>query len=73
MNDFAEKLRDQLDIVMNKIDKSEEKAELWSKHAVLSELGRIDVERRQHQWDMEKQMDQDHQESLRRIRGQYRS
>lgn len=67
VDEFAEKLRNQLDIVMNRIDRSEEKAELWNEHAVLSHLGRIDVERRRHQLEMEKQMDQDHQNAIRQI------
>jgi hypothetical protein len=73
VEDFAEKLRDQLDIVMNKLDKSEKKAELWSQHAVLSELAAIETERKRHEWAMEKQRDLDQQDTLKHIRERYRA
>jgi hypothetical protein len=58
VGDFAEKLRDQLDIVMNRLDRSEEKKELWSKHAVLTELGKLQVGKAQHDFEMQKRRTQ---------------
>ena len=68
LNDFAEKLRNQLDIVMNKLDKSEQKMELWSTHAMLSERGKIEVARMQHQWELEKQREISQENVLTQIR-----
>ena len=60
-NDFAEKLRDQLDMVMNKIDRSEEKERLWSERAVLTARDKLEVERERYCFEREKQADEAHQ------------
>ena len=59
IEDFAGKLRDQLDIVMNKIDRSETKEKLWSEHAKLTELDKIEVERARYNFESAKQRGED--------------
>lgn len=69
-NEFAEKLRSQLDIVMNKIDKSEAKERLWSERAVLTERDKLMVEKERYDYESGKQTAEAHQQRMERMMDQ---
>jgi len=66
LDHFSGKLRDQLDIIMNAIDRSEQKAKLWSETARLTEVDELKIEQmRNHQRRMEELSDA----NMRRFNG----
>lgn len=67
-DEFEKKFTDQLSIVMNKIDRSEVKAQLWSAKALLSERDKLAIEWERHQFEQSKKLDElTHESMLRQL------